>query len=89
MLWGLLFLAQVPWAGELGVGPGTPCSTGGTSTAKTPVSFINGHSVGVRPDQSVSLPLLAVLMWDLLYILGYNISIRLVFRWFSVIVALY
>lgn len=41
MLWGLLFLAPIPWAGEAGVR--VPGSFGGTSSAKVSLLILNHH----------------------------------------------
>lgn len=44
---------------------------------------------GMGPDKTLSLPLLPISVWPFLYILSYKKSVQLVFRSFSVIVALF
>ena len=59
------------------LGTGTPCSSGRTSTAKITLRILNHHTV--------SLPLLPVLIWLVLYVLSPSsrTSAYLIFRWFS------
>lgn len=75
MLWGLLFPA---WCFRLG-------TSGATSIAEIFFPILNNHTVGVGSACSVSLPLLPVLLWLLLYILSDKISVQLVFSWFLMI----
>ena len=59
------------------LGTRTPCSSGRTSTAKITLRILNHHTV--------SLTLLPVLIWLILYVLSPSsrTSAYLVFRWFS------
>lgn len=74
--------------GELSVWLG-PLTSRGTSAAKISLPILkNWHAVSIGPVYSASLPLVPVLKLLLLYVLGYRTCVQLVFRWFSVVVAL-
>lgn len=81
----LLFSAQVPWAGEPGVGLTPLASHGGPPQIS--VLILNCCTMGVGPDQTTSLYLLPS-MW-FLYIFSYKESVQLNFRWFSAVAVLY
>ena len=58
-------------------GAGTPCSSGGTSTAEMSSLMLNRHTVGLGPSLSLSPPLLPVSSQLPLYILSYRASVQL------------
>lgn len=88
MLGGLLFLAQVPRAGEFSVGLRslTPGEGGTPQSRYTSCLLIATPWVWDLPIPCLCPSYLS--MW-LLYTLSYRKSIQLVFRWFSVMVILY
>lgn len=62
---------------------------GRTTMAMISLPIVNHHTGGVGPDQTTSVPLLLITMCHHLYILGCRNFVQLVFRSFSVMVALY
>ena len=86
-LWGLLFLALEPWAGECNLRLGPVTLQEGPPQMKYSSLFLNAH-LGVGPVCSVTLPLLPVSIWLLLYTLSFRSFVQLNFRWFLMIAVL-
>ena len=87
------FQSQIFWGisyenRELDVGAETPVSWRRTSMVLIFLLFVGGQLQVMGPSETVSLLLLLVLLWCLLYICSCGKSFLLVFRLFSKIIAL-